>query len=90
MCRSPPNYNVTICIECCEVPHGDHVLSGGCTFAIPEARSPKLEVGISQSFGGLVLADKVDEPLRVALDAYNDHVTPLTKIPRKLQEYPNP
>ena len=34
--------------------------------------------------------DKVHEPLQAALDAYNNPITPLTKIPKKLQEYPNP
>ena len=34
--------------------------------------------------------DKVHEPLQAALDAYNSRVTPLTEIPKKLQEYPNP
>ena len=42
------------------------------------------------SSGELVIVDKVHEPLQEALDAYNSRVTPLTEIPRKLQEYPNP
>ena len=28
--------------------------------------------------------------LQAALDAYNNQITPLTEIPKKLQEYPNP
>ena len=34
--------------------------------------------------------DKIHEPLQAALDAYSSRVTPLTEIPKKLQEYPNP
>ena len=34
--------------------------------------------------------DKVNETLRAALDAYGQRITPLTEIPKKLQEYPNP
>ena len=30
------------------------------------------------------------EHLQAALDAYNSRITPLTEIPKKLQEYPNP
>ena len=51
---------------------------------------PNLAASMSQSSRGSIKADKVHEPLRVALDAYNDCVTPLIEIPRKLQEYPNP
>ena len=42
------------------------------------------------SSGGSVIVDKVNESLQTALDAYNSRVTPLTEIPKKLQEYPNP
>ena len=42
------------------------------------------------SSGGSVIVDKVNEPLQATLDAYNSRVMPLTEIPRKLQEYPNP
>ena len=42
------------------------------------------------SFGGSIIVAKVNESLQAALDAYNSRVTPLTEIPRKLQEYPNP
>lgn len=41
------------------------------------------------SEGGSVIVDKVHEHLQAALDAYNSRITPLTKIPKKLQEYPN-
>ena len=34
--------------------------------------------------------DKIHEPLQAALDAYSSRITPLTEIPKKLQEYPNP
>ena len=34
--------------------------------------------------------NKVNETLRAALDAYGQCITPLTEIPKKLQEYPNP
>ena len=44
----------------------------------------------SKGSGGFVIVDKVNETLRAALDAYSQHITPLTKIPKKLQEYPNP
>ena len=37
-----------------------------------------------------VVIDKVHEHLQAALDAYNSWITPLTEIPKKLQEYPNP
>ena len=42
------------------------------------------------SEGGSVVIDKVHEHLQAALDAYNSRITPLTEIPKKLQEYPNP
>ena len=42
------------------------------------------------SSGGSVIVDKVNESLQAALDAYNNRVTPLIEIPKKLQEYPNP
>ncbi len=32
----------------------------------------------------------MNEPLQAALDAHNSRITPLTEIPKKLQEYPNP
>ena len=44
----------------------------------------------SESSGGSVIVDKVNETLRAALDAYGQRITPLTEIPKKLQEYPNP
>ena len=43
----------------------------------------------SLSSGGSVIVDKVNEPLRAALDAYNSQIPPLTEIPKKLQEYLN-
>lgn len=42
------------------------------------------------SEGGSVVIDRVHEHLQDTLDAYNSRITPLTKIPKKLQEYPNP
>ena len=42
------------------------------------------------SSGGSIIVDRVNKPLRAALDAYNSHITPQTKIPKKLQEYSNP
>ena len=42
------------------------------------------------SSGGSVIVDRVNEPLKAALDAYNSRITPQTEIPKKLQEYPNP
>ena len=44
----------------------------------------------SESSGGLVIVDKVNKTLRAVLDAYSQCITPLTEIPKKLQEYPNP
>ena len=44
----------------------------------------------SPSSGGSVIVDKVNETLQAALDAYNSRIPPLTEIPKKLQEYPNP
>ena len=41
------------------------------------------------SSGGSVIVGKVNESSRGVLDAYNACITPQTKIPRKLQEYPN-
>ena len=56
-----------------------------------EAPSAKIPEELSApSSGGSVIVDKVYEPLRVAIQAYNDRLTPLTTIPKKLQEYPNP
>ena len=37
-----------------------------------------------------MIVDRIHEPLQAALDAYNSRITPLTEIPKKLQEYPNP
>ena len=37
-----------------------------------------------------MIVKKVYEPLQVAIQAYNDRLTTLTTIPKKLQEYPNP
>ena len=51
---------------------------------------PGETTSLSQSSGGSVIVDKVHEPLQAALDAYNDWITPLTEIPKELQEYPNP
>ena len=42
------------------------------------------------SSGGFVIVDKINELLQAALGAYNSRITPLTEIPKKLQEYPNP
>ena len=42
------------------------------------------------SSGGSIIVKKVNESLQVALDAYNNLITPLTEIPKKFQEYPNP
>ena len=42
------------------------------------------------SSGGSVIVDRVNEPLKAALDAYNSRITPQTEIPKKLQEYPDP
>ena len=47
-------------------------------------------VSSTPSSGGSIIVDKVNEPLRAALDAYNSRIPPLTEIPKKLQEYPNP
>ena len=41
------------------------------------------------SSGGSVIVDKIYEPLQAAIQAYNDRVSELTEIPKKLQEYPN-
>ena len=38
----------------------------------------------------MIVIDKVHEHLQAALDAYNNRITSLTEIPKKLQEYPNP
>ena len=53
----------------------------------------RMSINLAQSpwsKGGSVIVDKVHEHLQVALDAYNSQITPLTEIPKKLQEYPNP
>ena len=42
------------------------------------------------SLGRLLIVDKVNKPLRATLDESNDYSTLLTKIPKKLQGYPNP
>ena len=39
------------------------------------------------SEGKAMIVDKVHEHLQGALDAYNSRITPLTEIPKKLQEY---
>ena len=44
---------------------------------------------LKPSSGGSVIVDRVNEPLKAALDAYNSRITPQTEIPKKLQEYPN-
>ena len=41
------------------------------------------------SSGGSVIVDKIYEPLQVAIQAYNDQISELTEISKKLQEYPN-
>ena len=41
-------------------------------------------VSSSLSSGGSVIVDKVNEPLRAALDAYNSRIPPLIKIPKIL------
>ena len=56
----------------------------------PNHLLPRQTTSLSQSFGGLIIVNKIHEPLQAALDAYNDRITPLTEIPKKLQEYPNP
>ena len=48
------------------------------------------EKSMEPSLGGSVIVDKMNKPLQAALDAYNNRVTPLTEIPKKLQEFPNP
>ena len=55
-----------------------------------EAKRPEPVLSSSESSGGSVIVDKVNETLRAALDAYGQRITPLTEIPKKLQEYPNP
>ena len=42
------------------------------------------------SSGGSVLVEKVNESLEAIKRAYESHITVLTEIPPKLQEYPNP
>ena len=41
------------------------------------------------SSGGSMIMGKVYEPLQATIQAYNDQITQLTKLPKKLQEYPN-
>ncbi len=56
-----------------------------------EPRVPKEDkVSSKPSSGGSMIVDKVNEPLQAALDAHDSRITPLTVIPKKLQEYPNP
>ena len=58
----------------------------------PQEQTPVLDDRESSkpSSGGSVIVDRVNEPFNAALDAYNNHITPQTEIPKKLQEYPNP
>lgn len=56
----------------------------------PEAKRPEPVLSSSESSGGSVIVDKVNETLRAALEAYNERIPPLTELPKKLQEYPNP
>ena len=51
---------------------------------------PNDQESAKPSSSGFVIVDKVNEPLQATLDAYNSRITPLTKIPKKVQEYPNP
>lgn len=60
---------------------------------IPKESEPAQKEQVSDSeknSGGSVLVEKVNEPLDAALQAYESRLTPLTKLPKKLQEYPNP
>ena len=40
--------------------------------------------------GGSVLIDKVNEPIEVALRAYEDRLAAQIVLPEKLRQYPNP
>lgn len=51
-----------------------------------ESKRPEPVLSSSESSGGLVIVDKVNETLRAALDAYGERMTPLTDLPKKLQE----
>lgn len=42
------------------------------------------------SSGGSLIVNKVYEPLQAAYDAYNSRIAAFTKLPKKIQEYPNP
>ena len=43
-----------------------------------------------ESSGGLVLIDKIFEPLQAALDAYTNILAAQQDLPQKVKEYPNP
>ena len=36
-----------------------------------------------------MIVDKIYVPLQATIQAYNDRISELTEIPKKLQEYPN-
>lgn len=42
------------------------------------------------SEGGSVSVEKVNEPFDAIRKTYDSHITAMTKIPKKLQGYPNP
>lgn len=56
----------------------------------PDTTKGSKKESTESSEGGSVIIDRVHEPLQAALDAYSSCITPLTEIPKKLQEYPNP
>ena len=49
-----------------------------------------VNASLSQSSRGLIIVDKVHEPLHATLEVYNEQITPLMEIPKKLLVYPNP
>lgn len=56
----------------------------------PAINKEEAKESTEPSEGGPVAIDKVHEHLQATLDTYNSWITPLTVIPKKLQEYPNP
>ena len=51
---------------------------------------PKLKESLSLSSWGLIIVNKIHKPLQATLESYNDQITPLREILKKLLEYPNP
>ena len=45
---------------------------------------PNDQETLKPRLGGSVIVDKINEPFKVVLNAYNNHITPQIEIPKKL------